>query len=68
MLNLTQKRIEAGKMGDIDIKALYRLIYHNAYGKTMQNLRNLIDERLTSNEKRLFKIEIKTKLYVTKNL
>ena len=36
-----------------------------SYGKAMNNLRNRIDVRLVSNKKRLFKMDIKTKLHVT---
>ena len=36
-------------------------------GKTMENLRKRIDVRIVSNEKKLFKEDIKTKLYVTKS-
>ena len=32
----------------------------------MENLRNRIDVRLVSSKKRLFKMDIKTKLYITK--
>ena len=35
------------------------------YGKTMKNLRNRIDVRLVSNKKNIFKVDIKTNLYVT---
>ena len=34
----------------------------------MENLENKIDRRLLSNEKRLFEMDIKTKVYVTKNI
>ena len=34
------------------------------YEKTMENLRNRINVRLVKNKKRLFKMYIKTKLYV----
>ena len=37
------------------------------HGKTMQNLRNRIDVKLASNKKD-FKMDIKTKLYVTINI
>ena len=37
------------------------------HGKTMENLRNRIDVKLVSNKKD-FKIDIKTKLRVTKNI
>ena len=38
------------------------------YGKTMGNLRHRIDVKLVSNKKRLFKIDIQTKLYVKQNI
>ena len=34
----------------------------------MKKLRNKIDVKLVSNKKRLFKVDIKTKLYVTQNI
>ena len=38
------------------------------YEKTIQNLRNRINVKLVSNEKRLFIKYVKTKLYVTQNI
>ena len=35
------------------------------YGKALENLRNKIDVKLVSNEKRLFKVDIQTKLHAT---
>ena len=37
-------------------------------GKAMENLKNRIDVRLLSNKKYFFKVDIKTKLYVTRNI
>ena len=37
------------------------------YGKTMENFRKRIDVRLVSNKKD-FKMDIKTQLYVAKNI
>ena len=37
------------------------------YGKTMETLKYRIDVKLVNN-KRLFKIDMKTNLYVTKNI
>ena len=52
MSNLThKKRIEARKNGDIDRKALCKLMNNAVHGKTMGNLKNKIDVRLVSNEK-----------------
>ena len=40
-----------------------------AYGKTKKNLRSRVDVRLTrKQQKRLFKMWIKTKLHVAKNI
>ena len=47
----TQKRIEAGKNGDKDRKALQKLTNYAVYGKTVEKLRNRIDARLVSNKK-----------------
>ena len=38
------------------------------YGKTMKNLRNRMDVKLVNNEKKPFKMYIKTKLYVDQNI
>ena len=50
------------------IKALYKLMKNAVYGKTMDSLTNRIGVKLVINKKRLFKIGIKTKLHVTKNI
>ena len=42
-----QKRIEAGKYGDNDGKALYYLMNNTVYGKIMENLKNITDNYLT---------------------
>ena len=42
-----QKRIEAGKYGDNDEKALYNLMSNTVHGKIMKNLKNIIDNYLT---------------------
>ena len=41
-----------------------------ACGKAMENLRNRIDVKLVSNKKKdyLFKMDIRSKLYVTQNI
>ena len=56
MLSSTQK-IEGGKNGDKDGKALYILMKNAVYRKTMEKLRNRIDvkfETNNNNNKRLF--------------
>ena len=57
----TKKRIEAEK-------ALYTLINDAVYRKTMENSRNRTNVKLVNNEKRLFKMHNKTKLYATQNI
>ena len=37
-------------------------------GKAMENLKNRIDVRLLRNKKYFFKMDIKIKLYVTRNI
>ena len=64
MLN-TLKRIEAEKNGGKDEKALYKLMDNAVYGKIIENLRNRIDVS-QKKKKKLFKMDIQTKLYVTK--
>ena len=36
--------------------------------KTMENIRNRTDVKLVNNEKKLFEMNIKTKLYVAQNI
>ena len=62
MSHLTyKKRIEAEKKGNKDEKPLYKLMTNAVYCKSKENLKKTI-------WKRLFKMDIKTKLYVTKNI
>ena len=60
----TQKRMEVEKNRDKDGKLLYKLMNNAIYGKIMENIRNRIYVKLINSKKRLFKMYIKTKLYV----
>ena len=62
------KRIEEQKNGAKDEKAFHKLTSNAVYGKTIENLRHRIDVSLVSNEKNYLKMDIKTKLYVTKSI
>ena len=65
----TQKRIEIEKDGDKVGKVLYKLMNNSMYGKTMVNLRKRIVVKLFfEQQKRLSKMDIRTKLYVTQNI
>ena len=64
----TQKRIEADKNVDKNGKALCKSLNNVVYGKTMENLRNGIDGKTCKQQKRLFKMDIQIKLYVTKKI
>ena len=61
-----ESNLEAEKNEDKYGKALHKLMNSAIYEKTMENVRNRINVRLASNEKRLFEKYIKTKLYVAK--
>ena len=54
--------------GEKDGKALYKLMSNAVYGKAIENLRNRIDVKLVSYKKKLFQMDIQTKLYVTQNI
>ena len=58
----------AGKNGDKDEKELYRLINNVIYGKPMENLRNRSHVKIFKHQKRLFKMDIKTKLHLVQNI
>ena len=62
-----QKRIQVENDNDKDGKALYKLKNNGIQGKTIKNLRNRIDVKLVNNQK-LFKMYLKTKLYVAQNI
>ena len=65
----TQKRIEIEKNGDKVGKVLYKLMNNSMYGKTMVNLRKRIVVKLFfEQQKRLSKMDIRTKLYVAQNI
>ena len=66
----TQKKNRSRKNGDKYGKALFQLMNNAACGKAMENLRNRIDVKLVSNRKKdyLFKMDIRSKLYVTQNI
>ena len=62
MLNSTHKKVQKQKIGDKTGKALYKLLNNTVYG--IEKMRNRTNE--VSNKQKLFKLDIKTKLYVTK--
>ena len=66
----TQKKIEADKNGDKDRKVLYKILNNAVNGKTTESLRNRIDliDKICKQQKRVFEMGIKIKLYVTKNI
>ena len=63
-----QKRIEEQKNGAKYGKAFHKLTSNAVYGKTIENLRHKIDVSLVSNENNYLKMDIKTKLHVTKSI
>ena len=46
-----KKRVEAEKNGDQNGKALFKVMKNAICGKTMENLKNRIDEKLVNNKK-----------------
>ena len=62
MLNSIHKKVQKQKIGDKARKTLYKLMNNTVYG--IEKMRNRTDA--VSNKQRLFKLDIKTKLYVTK--
>ena len=67
MLDSTQKKTEAKKKCKYG-KTSQRLINNTVYGKAIENVKNRNDIKLVMNQKNLFKMVIKTKLYVKKNI
>ena len=66
--NTEKKKIVTDrKNGDKNRKALHNLMNNAVYVKTMENLRYRINVRLVSNRKD-YKVNIKIKLHVTKNI
>ena len=59
-----QKRIEAEKNGEKDGKALHKLMNNSVYGKTMENLRNRIDIKFSSNKTAYLKWTSKPNYYM----
>ena len=47
--------MEADKSGDKDGKALHKVMNNAVYGKTLWNLRNRIDVRIVSNERKYWR-------------
>ena len=60
----THKKVEAEKNRDKDGKVLYKLMSNAINGKTIENFRSRINVKLENNKKD-FKMYIKTKLYAT---
>ena len=60
----THKKVEAEKNREKDGKVLYKLMSNAIYGKTIENFRSRINVKLENNKKD-FKMYIKTKLYAT---
>ena len=66
-MDFTYKDKQNQKNDGKDGKALYKLMKNAVNVKTIENARNKNDIRLASNKQRLFKMDIITKMYVTKN-
>ena len=64
----TQKRIEAEKNNDKDGKALYKLMNDAIYEKNNRKLKKRNQCRSSKQQKRLFNMYIKAKLYVAQNI
>ena len=62
-----EKRTETEKNDDKDGKKLHKLMNDAVYGKTIENVRNRSVVKNCTKWKRLFEINIRSKLYVTKS-
>ena len=62
------KKIEAEKNGDEDGKALYKSMNNAIYGKLWKTREIKSRCKTHKQQKRLFKIYIKTKLYFAENI
>ena len=54
-----KKRVEAEKNGDQNGKALFKVMKNAICGKTMENLKNRIDEKLVNNKKDYWRCTLK---------
>ena len=62
-----QKIIKAEKNGDKDGKALYKSMNNSVYRKIIKKLKKQNRWKTCEPQKKLSKVDIQTKLYVTQN-